>query len=383
MIKKYLLLTAVVIFAACLQAQKSGSIQNDPDWETKRYGAWGGPGVSSKAGPMDAILLKDYAPTSSVKSQVTVVEKAKYPAIDMHAHTLARTPAEVSEWVKTMDEVGIEKSIVLTGVTGQEFDELVELYLKSYPDRFILFCGLEKKDIDKPDYAARAAAELERCFKSGARGVGELSDKGFGFTGDTKLPRNMRLHPDDQRLDAFWVKCAELKMPVNIHVADHPSCWQPLGIYQERTPAYQHFNQYGKDIPSYEELLESLNRTLEKHPSTIFIACHLSNQGNDLATLSSRLDRYPNLYLDISARDYEVGRTPRAAAKFLSDYPKRVVFGTDMGREKSMYQAWWRLFETEDEYMTGRVWWMYYGLGLTPKSLKALYRNNAIKLMNL
>ena len=366
----------VIIFIN--QALSGQSIKH---WEKTKYGAWGGPGVSAGPGPMDTILLKDYAPGSSVITKETFVPKAMYPVIDVHAHVNAKTGDEIATWVKTMDEVGIAITVVLTGATGKEFDKLVELYLKSYPNRFVLYCGLEKTDIDKPDYPERAVIELLRCYNKGARGVGELSDKGWGFTNNNK-PGGDRLHPDDNRLDAFWNKCAELKLPVNLHIADHPSCWQPLDIYQERSPAYQHFNQYGKDIPSYNELLTSLDKTLSKHPETIFIACHLSNQANDLSNLSERLDKYPNLYLDISARDYEIGRTPRAANKFLSKYTGRVFFGTDMGREKSMYQAWWRLLESEDEYMVGRVWWMYYGLNLSPKVLKAIYRENALKIMN-
>ena len=237
-----------------------------------------------------------------------------------------------------------------------EFDKLVDLYLKPYPNRFQLWCGIETTDIDKPDYPERAAAELERCYRKGARGTGELSDKGWGYARNTNAPRDKRLHPDDPRLDLFWDKCAELKIPANIHVADHPSCWTPLDVYQERTPDYQHFSQWGKDVPSYQELIERRDRALARHPKTRFIACHLGNQGNDLATLSKALDRFPNLMLDISARDYEVGRAPRAAVKFLTRYRNRVMFGTDMGREKSMYQSWWRLFETADENMPGRVW---------------------------
>jgi hypothetical protein len=81
--------------------------------------------------------------------------------------------------------------------------------------------------------------------------------------------------------------------------------------------------------------------------------------------------------VDISARDYEVGRAPRTAARFLVRYRDRVLFGTDMGREKSMYQAWWRLFESADEFMPGRVWWRYYGLELPAPVLESLYRGNA------
>jgi predicted TIM-barrel fold metal-dependent hydrolase len=196
------------------------------------------------------------------------------------------------------------------------------------------------------------------------------------------LRRTQRLHPDDPRLDAFWKKSAELKIPVSVHIADHPSCWRPLDVYQERTPDYQHFNLYGKDVPSYEELIAIRDRTLAGHSTTRFIACHLGNQGHDLTALSKELDSYPNLYLDISARDYEVGRTPRAAAKFLAAYRTRVLFGSDMGREKSMYQAWWRLFESADEFMPGRMWWRYYGLELPSPVLASLYRENARSLMN-
>lgn len=354
----------------------------DPEWSKIKYGDWGGPGVSAGPGPMDTILVKDYAPRSSVVNKETFVPKAKYPVIDCHVHVVARTPGEIAEWVKTMNEVGIDKSIVLTGATGPAFDALVDLFPKAYPERFLLYCGMDMNDIDKPDYSKRVVAELVRCYNIGARGVGELSDKGSGLT-DTKLPRDKRLHPDDPRLDAFWEKCAELKMPVNLHVADHPSCWTPLDVYQERSPDYQHFNQYGKDIPSYDELITIRNRTLEKHPKTIFIACHLGNCGNDLERLSQDMDKYPNLHLDTSARDYEIGRTPRASAMFLTKYQNRIVFGTDQSREKSMYQIHWRLLETADEYIVGRVGWRYYGLELPNAVLKSLYRVTARKIFNL
>jgi predicted TIM-barrel fold metal-dependent hydrolase len=376
-----------VLLASCarttpkIEAGSAKEYSKDPAWVKTKYGPWSGPGVDARPGPMDSILAKDYAPANSLVLVETPVAKARYAAIDAHAHVLAKTPQEVADWVRTMDEVGIERTVVLTTVTGEAFDKLVDLYLKPYPNRFQLFCGLPGADIDKPDYPAKAVAELERCYRKGARGVGEVTDKGMGC-GRDKLPRDQRIHPDDPRLDAFWEKCAALKIPVNIHVADHPSCWKPLDVYQERTPEYQHFNLYGKDVPSYEELLASRDRMLAKHPKTIFIACHLGNQGNDLGSLSKVLDSHPNLYLDISARDYEVGRTPRAAARFLAKYRTRVMFGTDMSREKSMYQAWWRLFETADEFMPGRVWWRYYGLELPAPVLERLYRGNAKALLS-
>jgi uncharacterized protein len=341
-------------------------------------------GVPVARGPMDSILLKDYAPASSLVVPETQVVKARLPVIDVHAHVNADTPEEVKAWVQTMDEVGIEKTVILTGATGADFDRLADLYLKPYPSRFQLYCGIDVTGIESADYPERAVQELVRCYHKGARGVGEVSDKGWGIGGrdDAPLPREKRLHPDDPRLDLFWKRCAELKLPVNLHIADHPSCWQPLGPHQERTPDFQGFNLYGKDVPSYEDLLARRDRLLGRHSDTTFIACHLSNQGNDLEKLGKTLDSYPNLNCDISARDYELGREPRTAPRFLARYRTRILFGTDMGREKEMYQGWWRLLETGDEFIPGRVWWRYYGLELPAPLLESLYRGNAARILN-
>jgi uncharacterized protein len=362
-------------FVCCLIVAVCGFSQSQQPVE--KYG------VTVVQGPMDSVLLKDYTPDSSLKVTETKVAKARFPVVDAHAHVYAETPAEVAAWVKTMDEVGIRKTVILSDAVGAEFDKLADLYLKSYSDRFQLFCGLEMSNIDSADYPQRAVKELERCVARGAKGVGELSDKGYGFNGSSAnpLPRDKRLHPDDPRLDPFWDKCAELGLPVNMHIADHPSCWQPLGPKQERTPDFQGFNMYGKDVPSHAELLAIRDRLLAKHPKTRIIACHFSNQGHDMAALSKVLDKFPNFYLDLSARDYEIGRAPRTSAKFLARYKDRILFGTDMGRDKEMYQGWWRLLETADEFIPGRIWWRYYGLELPAPVLQALYSGNAAKVL--
>ena len=340
-------------------------------------------GVQVQSGPMDSILLKDYQPESSLVVMATKVVKARFPVIDIHAHTgqsQVRTAADVDAWVHTMDEVGVEKTIVFTGATGAAFDAQVELFSR-YKDRFQLWCSLDTTDIDAPDYPQRVVMELERCYRKGARGVGEITDKGTGIQ-RAALPRDKRLHFDDRRLAAVWEKCAELKLPVNVHIADHPSCWRPLGPHQERTPDFQHFNQYGKDVLSYEQLIATRDRLLSAHPRTTIIACHFGNQGNDFATLATALDRHPNLFVDLSARDYEIGRQPRTAAKFLGRYKDRVLFGTDMERDAGMYRSWWRLLETADEYIPGRISWRYYGLELPAPVLESVYRLNALRLLN-
>ena len=347
--------------------------------------------------PAQPVLLKDYKPTSSLVVPVTQLRAAKYPAIDFHAHSIfnGSTRETVDQWIKMMDASGVETVIVNTDAFGAEFDRQAELFL-SYGKRFQVYCTFDNTNIDAPDYSERVVRELERCYRKGARGVGELSDKGWGLEGGMAaylaaknssgkrkgLPRMQRMHLDDTRLARFWEKCAELNLPVSVHVADHPSCWRPLGVSQERSPQFDDLNLYGQDVPSYEELLAMRDRVLVRHPRTTFVAVHLSNQGNDLASLGKALDRYPNLYVDIAARTYELGREPRNAARFLTKYRDRVLFGTDDRLGEGMYQRWWRFLETDDDFMEGPTGWRIYALGLPDAVLQAIYHGTARKILN-
>ncbi len=342
-------------------------------------------GIQVQPGPMDSILAKDYAPESSLVVEEHHPAKSRFPAIDVHTHTSMnniRTAADVDTWVKTMDDVGVDRSIVFTGAVGAAFDRQVALFA-GHPKRFALYCAIDMDKQEDAGWTSRAVRELERCYAKGARGVGELTDKGWGLQGseNTALPRARRFHLDHPKLAPFWEKCGELKLPVNIHIADHPSCWRPLGPNQERTPDFQHFNLSNKDVPSYEALLAARDRMVAAHPKSTFLFCHLSNQGNDMAKLAVFLDRYPNAFLDISARDYELGRQPRAAKRFIERYSQRLLWGTDMGNTALMYRAWWRLLETADEFIPGRLWWRYYGLELPETVLQALYRDNALRIL--
>ncbi len=49
----------------------------------------------------------------------------------MHSHPYAKTPQQIDEWLKNMDEVGIQKTMILTMTTGPEFDEIFRKYSKA------------------------------------------------------------------------------------------------------------------------------------------------------------------------------------------------------------------------------------------------------------
>ena len=126
-----------------------------------------GPATKAATSP-ETLLLKDYQPRSIYKIPVTEIAKAKFPVIDMHSHPYAKTAAEIDEWVRNMDEVGIQKTIILTMSTGAAFDEIQRKYAK-HPERFEIWCGFDLAGYDKPGFGPTAVKELERCKQAGAR----------------------------------------------------------------------------------------------------------------------------------------------------------------------------------------------------------------------
>ena len=155
----------------------------------KKAQAANSPATNKLASP-ETILLKDYRPESIYKIPVTHIPKAKYPIIDMHSHPYAKSAREIDDWVRNMDEVGVEKTIILTMATGGEFDEIFRKYSK-YPERFEMWCGFDFTGYNKPGFGAAAVKELERCHQGGARGVGEATVRvefKFGTTNPAQAP---------------------------------------------------------------------------------------------------------------------------------------------------------------------------------------------------
>lgn len=342
-------------------------------------------GTSAKvAEPPQTLLLKDYRPTSIYKIPVTEIPKAKFPIIDMHSHPYAKTAAEIDEWVRNMDEVGIEKTMILTMSTGAAFDEIYRKYAK-YSERFEMWCGFDFTGHDKPGFGPAAEKELERCRHAGARGVGEIHDKGKGLrSGKLEAPG---MHPDDARMDSLWEKCGELGMPVSLHVADPIWMYQKMDRHNDglmNAYAWRLDNQPG--IVGLSEMVDILERTVARHRKTTFIACHFANLDYDLARLGEVLERNPNLYADISARYAETAPIPRFAAQFYEKHADRLVYGTDMGFDKEMYRVTFRILESLDEHFYENeqfgYHWSLSGFGLSDAILRQVYRENAAKLLS-
>jgi uncharacterized protein len=333
----------------------------------------------------DELLLKNYRPVSIYKIPQSTILKASYPVIDMHSHDYPKSAEEIDKWIKTMNATGLEKVIILTSQTGKAFDSLVEKY-KRYSERFELWCGFDYTGFGQPGWQQRAIEELVRCYRKGAKGVGELGDKGDGEMFSEPTP-GLGIHIDNPELKPLLQKCAALKMPINIHVAEDQWMYEaPDSTNDGLMNSYKwHVKMDNPDKLGHDQLINSLENAVSENPNTIFIACHLANCCSNLKMLGNLLDKYPNLYADISARLGEIAPIPRNASAFFIKHQDKLVYGTDNLIEDKWYHLSFRILESDDEHFYAIEYfdyhWPLHGLNLPKAVLKKLYHDNAKKIL--
>ncbi|HSP17123.1 MAG TPA: amidohydrolase family protein [Thermoanaerobaculia bacterium] len=328
--------------------------------------------------------VKEYDPKSTLVVPEHPTPRSKYPFIDVHNHQEHDVDAaEAAQIVKAMDAMNMAVMINLSGGSGELLRRRMVMLQGRYPGRFMTFANIDFTGIDEPGFGERAAKQLEADVRAGAQGLKIFKNLGM-FVTDSK---GQRVRTDDPRLDLIWEKAGELGIPVLIHTGEPGSFWLPVDRHNERWLELTELPQRRRSDPrfaSFEQTMEEQHNVFRKHPRTKFIAAHLDWLGNDLARLGKLLDEMPNVYTELAAVLYELGRQPRAARAFLIKYQDRVMIGKDTWAPDE-YPVYFRVLETEDEYFDyyrkRHAFWKMYGLGLPDEVLRKIYYENALRLL--
>jgi predicted TIM-barrel fold metal-dependent hydrolase len=214
-------------------------------------------------------------------------------------------------------------------------------------------------------------------------GLGEIS-KGLGLS--YKKADGTRLRIDDPALDPIWAECARLGLPVLIHTADPQEFFEEIDYRNERWLELALFpnRRYPQnEYPSFDQLNQERDNLFRRNRRTTFIAAHLGWHANDLGRLGKLLTELPNLYTEVGAVLYDIGRQPRAAREFFIKYQDRILFGKDSFQPEE-YPYYWRVFETRDDYFDYyrdyHAFWKLYGIELPDQVLRKVYYENALKI---
>ena len=350
-----------------------------------------------------AFLLALVAGTALGQDEERPLYRTPYPAINVHRHCKVVSEPALRAELAAMDRTGIRAVVILDGgTTDGNLPGWVELR-KKYPGRLIILANIDFSRIKKPGFFEWIVEELERQAKMGAQGIKISKSLGMSHRdADGKL-----LKGDDPRLDPFWAKCGELGLPVLIHMSDPREYWYPLtyNTYHYGLRAEKDQHTHNKEMPPWEELIRQRDHILEKHPRTNFIGAHMGSLTFNLQQLAETLDKYPNFFVDCSARTRILGRLNRPAVHdFFVKYQDRILFGTDSGLSEKIeaddakgmedstvktarfFSRHLEYFDTDhvglvEAYGTGKEWLRVSGVKLPPEALRKFYYLNAEKLL--
>jgi uncharacterized protein len=335
--------------------------------------------------PVPSIL--DYRPKSTLVVPAHVTMKAKFPVIDFHGHPgqLLASTESITRMQRSLDSLNVRTMIAADNVSGERLKRVMDTVRASpaMKDRVRVLAGINFGGVG-PGWAAKAVAQLEEDVKNGAVGVGEIP-KSLGLT--IKKPDGSRLKIDDPELDPIWDACARLNLTVFIHTADPQEFFKPLDYSNERWLEQALFpeRRYPQDkFPSFETLVKERNNLFKRHPKTKFVTAHMGWHTAELDVLGKLFDENPNVYGELGAVLYDIGRQPRAAHDFFVKYQDRILFGKDSFQPEE-YPYYWRVLETKDDYFDYyrdyHAFWKLYGIDLPDGVLKKVYYQNALNLL--
>jgi predicted TIM-barrel fold metal-dependent hydrolase len=337
----------------------------------------------------NTLLLRDFNPQSMLHAPVHQILRARFPVIDVHNHvndarSAGRGHIEPARVVEMMDRLNIQTIVILTGKWDDPLQHVVDEMVKPYPGRFMVFTQIDWSKIDDPDFSQEMVRQIDDAVRRGARGLKVLKD--FGL--EVRYKSGKLVTVDDPRLDPIWEECGRLGIPVSIHVTDPEAFFHLVDGKNERYEelrANPKWSFYGPKFPSKQAIIDARDRMFARHPQTTFISLHVGNWPENLDYVSSLLDRLPNVMVEFGAREAELGRQPRRATKFFTEYQDRIMFGTDATPSDDMYQNYFRWLETPDEYFDyygapGQGRWKIYGMELPDTILEKVYHLNADKV---
>ena len=204
-----------------------------------------------------------------------------------------------------------------------------------FPHDFAFFGTFSVDSFGTPGFAAATIERINDCIKAGASGIKIW--KNIGMVLKDKTGRYVMI--DDTAFAPVFEYLVKNRIPVMGHLGEPRDCWLPVNemidpgavsYFKEHPQYYMYLHP---EAPSYMAQINSRDSILEHYPDLDFIGAHLASLEWNLDEVAKRLDRYPNLKVDIAARMgpllYQSGINREKVRNFMLKYQDRILYGTD------------------------------------------------------
>jgi predicted TIM-barrel fold metal-dependent hydrolase len=314
----------------------------------------------------------------------------RFPKIDAHVHIRTHDSSFVQQ-------ARIDNFQVLTIAVGadsqsdiDEQNDYMSYQQRLFPDRVAWATTFSMEGWGQPGWQDSTIARLARDFDKGAIAVKVWKDIGMTF----RRPDSSFIMIDDNSFDPIFDFIASRGKTVVAHIGEPKNCWLPLDSmtvnndrsYFKRHPEYHMYLH--PEYPSYEDQIAARDHMLEKHPDLRVIGAHLGSLEWDVDELAKRLDRFPNLSVDMAARICHFQVQDRDKVRnFILKYQDRLLYATDLGQSSPgdiafrhrLYQTWkddWDYFATSRTLTSDAVPGPFQGVNLPEQVLRKIYLEN-------
>src|SRR5210317_1230197 len=122
-------------------------------------------------GHSQEMSFEEYNPKSTLVVPENIVEKARFPFIDIHSHHFQMATQDLSELISSMDNMNMAVMVNLSGGSGEGLKNMMDNINRNYPNRFVVFANVNFEGVGNPDWADNAVRQLEQDVKNGAKGL--------------------------------------------------------------------------------------------------------------------------------------------------------------------------------------------------------------------
>ncbi len=268
---------------------------------------------------------------------------------------------------------------------------------KASPDHvdFLITFSLENWNL--PDWTSQTIDRLKDGFDKGALGIKLWKNIGMVY----KDSSGNFIMIDNPRFDTVINYIIGKNKTIMGHLGEPKNCWLPLDSmtvngdrnYFKTHPEYHMFLH--PENPSYEEQVAARDRFVERHPDMRFVGAHLGSLEWNVDELGKRLDKFPNMAVDMAARishlQYQSRVNRKKVREFMLKYKDRLIYATDAGmsqtsdaddEKKGLHNTWladWKYFATDQMMTSGQVNGEFQGLKLPKDVMDHVFYKNAVK----
>ncbi|MEJ7770003.1 MAG: amidohydrolase family protein [Chitinophagaceae bacterium] len=328
-----------------------------------------------------------------------------YSKVDFHSVKKFNTHVHINIFDSTLIKQATSDNFRLLTVnvaspSSLPIDKQQEVALRlvnAFPENISYATTISVDNFNAPDWQQKTLDYLKASFEKGAIAVKVWKNIGM----DLKDKNGKFVMIDNPAFDPIIDSIEKNNITLIGHLGEPRNAWLPVDQmtvsgdkkYFAAHPQYHMFLH--PEYPSYEDQLNARDRMLEKHPNIRFVGAHLGSLEWNVDELAKRLDKFPNMAVDMAERishfQYQAVSDWKRVHDFFIKYQDRLIYATDEGVRvqsnpaevsKLAHENWlrhWTFFTSSEKMKVPKVEKEFSGLKLPKHVVDKIYLKNAEK----